>query len=78
MLRFLARTVGEADDREPGNSRLEMRFDLDPPRLETDQRMRDRTSEHAATVGTKASPKGNAFVPNCYRLVNPYSRGRRE
>jgi hypothetical protein len=33
--------------------------------------MRDCTSEHAATVGTKAPPKGNAFVPNSLPAGQP-------
>ena len=41
----------------PGNARLQVRLDLDLPRLEPDERVGDRASEHARTVGAKASPR---------------------
>jgi hypothetical protein len=69
VLRLLARTIGQPDDREPWNSRLEVRFDLHLARLETDEGVSDRASEHTATVGTKALPEGNAFVPNPLRAA---------
>ena len=47
MLRLLARAVGEPDDREAGDARLQVRLDLDPARLETDEGLRERASEHA-------------------------------
>ena len=77
MLRLLAGAVGEPDDREARNARLEVRFHLDAPRFETDERVGDRASEHTSTVGTKALPGGNAFVPNQLRVLSPCSRGRR-
>ena len=46
VLRLLARAVGEPDDREPGDARLQVRLDLDLPRLEADERVRERASEH--------------------------------
>ncbi len=51
FLRLLARPVGEPDDREGGTGELQVRLDLDPARIETDERVGDRASEHAATLG---------------------------
>ena len=50
VLRLLARPVGKADDREAGDSRLEVRLDLDLPRLEPDECMGDRRASTSATV----------------------------
>ena len=49
MLRLLARPVGEPDDREPRDARLQVGLDLDLPRLEADEGVRERASEHVAT-----------------------------
>ncbi len=46
VLRFLARPVGQSDDREPGYPGLEVRLYLDAARLEADEGMSDRTREH--------------------------------
>ena len=46
VLRLLAGAVGEPDDREARNARLEVRLDLDLARLEPDERMGDRAREH--------------------------------
>ncbi len=46
MLRLLARPVGEPDDREPRDARLQVGLDLDLPRLEPDEGVGDRASEH--------------------------------
>ena len=56
FLRLLAGAVGQPDDRERRPRQLQVRLDLDPARLETDERMRDRASEHVATLG------GNRYV----------------
>ena len=54
MLRLLARTVGEPDDRERREiARAEVCLDLDTPRLEADERERDGAAEHASTVRAK-------------------------
>jgi hypothetical protein len=51
MLRLLAGTVCEADDRERGLlPRAQVRLDLDLARLEADERERDRAAEHVPTV----------------------------
>ena len=63
VLRLLAGPVGEPDDRESGNARLEMSLHLDLAWLEADQRMRDRACEHASKVGAKASRVSEAFAP---------------
>ena len=46
LLRLLAGAVGETDDRERRGAALEMRLDLDPPRLEPDESVGDRACEH--------------------------------
>jgi ADP-ribose pyrophosphatase len=50
LLRLLTGAVGEADDREGRHPELEMRFDLDPPRVESHERVGDRASEHPPTL----------------------------
>jgi hypothetical protein len=50
---FLARAIGQTDDREPRNSVADVRLDVDAPRLETDKRMRDRACKHASTLRPK-------------------------
>ena len=47
MLRLLTCTIGETDDREARDARLEMRLDLDLPRLESDECVSHRAREHA-------------------------------
>ena len=54
MLGFLTRTVRQADDRERGRPALEVRFDLDPARIETDEGVRDGAAEHVATLDDNA------------------------
>jgi hypothetical protein len=63
MLRLLARPVHETDDREAGDSRLEMSLHLDAARLEADERVSDRASEHAVTVGSKKPRDINGSAP---------------
>ena len=46
VLRFLTRTVREADDRETRDTGLEVRLHLDLPRLEADERVGNRACEH--------------------------------
>ena len=67
MLGLLAGAIGEPDNREAGDARLQMSLHLDLPRLETDESMSDRACEHPATVGTKAPRRGNAFAPRVLR-----------
>ena len=54
FLRLLARAVGKADDRERRHTLLQMRFDLDPARIDADERMGDGACEHTVTLGGKA------------------------
>ncbi len=63
MLGLLACTIGEPDDGEPRHAGLKVGLDLDLPRFEADERMGDRSSEHTATVGAKASQLGHTFAP---------------
>ena len=46
LARLLAGAVGEPDDREAGNAVANVRLDVDPSRLEADERMRDRACKH--------------------------------
>src|SRR6185437_1782634 len=62
-LRLLARTVGQADDREGGNPTLDVRFDLDPARIDADERVRDGACEHVATLGDGSRSACVDFVP---------------
>ena len=48
--RLRARAVGKADDHECGRAAVDVSFHLDASRLETDERMRDCTCEHASTL----------------------------
>ena len=50
LLRFLAGTVGEPDDRQRRSTALDMRLHLHPPRLEADEGKGDRAREHASTL----------------------------
>ena len=47
---FLASTVGQPDDREARQAVANVRLDVDPTRLEADERMRDRACKHAARL----------------------------
>ena len=46
VLRLLAGAVREPDDGEPGHAAVDVRLDLDLPRLEADERVGDRACEH--------------------------------
>src|SRR5204862_81327 len=48
--RFGARTVRQADDYEGRSAAVDVSLDLDAPRLQADERMRDCASEHASTL----------------------------
>ena len=58
LARLLARAVGEPDDREARNAVADVRLDVDAPRLEADQSMRERACEHTtdATSGIATRP----------------------
>ena len=64
MLRLLAGTVGKPDDREEGDAALDMRLDLDTPRLEADEGKGDRAREHTSTLRHDCK----AFVPGQHRI----------
>jgi hypothetical protein len=67
VLRLLAGAVGEADDREPRDARLEVGLDLDASRLEADERVGDRTSEHAVHGRDRGARNSRAPVSICLR-----------
>ena len=48
VLRLGAGAVGEPDDRKAGQAAVDVRLDLDPPRLETDEGVSDGAREHSA------------------------------
>jgi hypothetical protein len=47
----LASPVGETHDCERRHTPLEVGLNLDPARIEPDERMRDGSREHVATLG---------------------------
>ena len=53
VLRLLAGAVGQTHDREGRRATLQVRFDLDAPRVEADERVGDSPGEHVATLGDK-------------------------
>src|SRR5581483_11562259 len=59
---FLAGTVGEADDREPGYAVANVRLHVHPARFEADERMRDRACKHASRLGLNPSRRRADFV----------------
>ena len=67
MLRLLAGAIDEADDREAGDPRLEMRFDLDLARLEPDESVCERAREHRLDGRREGVTQGNAFAPKVLR-----------
>jgi hypothetical protein len=67
MLRLLAGTFGESDDREAGDTALQMRFDLDPARLEPDERMREGAGNHSSTLRAGLIHVCADFVPVCLK-----------
>ena len=50
MLGLLAGAVSQADERECRQAVLKVRLDVDPARVEPDQRMRNRSCEHVANI----------------------------
>ena len=62
MLCLLAGAVGEPDDREAGNSALEVRFHVDAASLEPDNSVRNRAREHAVTLGGQIARVRVIFV----------------
>ena len=72
LRRIVRRAVCEPDDREAGDTALEVRLDLDRARLEPDERVRDGTREHVATVGSTMERVRHRRRPE----VRPMSRLR--
>ena len=58
VLRLLAGSVDEPDDGEAGDPRLQVRLDLDLPRLEADERMSDRACEHSCDGRREGATQG--------------------
>jgi hypothetical protein len=52
---LLTRAVDETDDRERRHAALDVRLDLDPPRLEADEGKRDCARKHASTLGDEVT-----------------------
>jgi hypothetical protein len=48
VLRLLAGAVRETHDREPRLTELDVRLDLDPPRIEADERVGEHPCEHGS------------------------------
>ena len=70
VLRLLAGAVGKSYDREARDAGLQMRFDLDLARLEPDEGMCERASEHHATVATRRSRVVTASVTNASKRAS--------
>jgi hypothetical protein len=64
FLRFLARPVGEPDDRERRQRALEVGLDLDATSFESDESMRDSAREHVVTLGRRS----RSFVSDVCQL----------
>jgi hypothetical protein len=62
VLRLLAGAVGEADDREAWLPELDVRLDLDPARVEADERVSDGAGEHGSMEPALASRVCGASV----------------
>ena len=78
VLRLLAGSVCEADDREGRLfARPQVRLDLDATRLEPDERERDGAAEHLPTLRPNASQVCAAFVPRSCRRVGRARRPTR-
>jgi len=79
MFRLLAGTVGQADDREPRHAALEVRLDLHPPRLETDESVGDGAREHAFDATPEAVTEELRLRQGCVaiRIDSKYSPERR-
>ena len=58
MLRFLAGSVREPDDRERRYAGLQVRLDFDLARLETDESMSDRACKHASDGRRQGATQG--------------------
>ena len=69
---LLAGAVGKADDREAGDAVANVSLDVDPPRLEADERMRDRACEHAASLGAQTSRR----LPSSQRMTTSAAKPR--
>jgi hypothetical protein len=69
LLRLLARTVGEADDRERRQALLEVRFYFDPAGVDADERVGDRACEHVARLGGRSTRVCAGFVPKQLRRL---------
>ena len=61
---------------KPGNARLEMRLDLDLPRLEPDECVGDRACEHHSRVPGRRSRVVTVFRQESYKSATACSRGR--
>src|SRR5207247_832049 len=62
------------DDREAGNAQLDVRLDLDPAGVETDQRVRERAREHGSMEAGEALRVCVNGVSNCARpQIHPIS-----
>jgi hypothetical protein len=70
LLRLLARTVGEAHDREARDTAVEVRLDLDAAGVEADESVRDRPCEHLPTLDAFGAPNRHRFVPTAGQTVH--------
>ncbi len=67
FLGLLTGAVGEPDDRERRDAELQVRLDLDPARVESDERVRDGACEHMTTLGRESARVCAGCVPRVRR-----------
>lgn len=65
MLRLLASAVDEPHDRKAGNARLQVRLDLDPARLESDESVCQRAREHARDARCRGVAEERRLCTEC-------------
>ncbi len=70
-LRLLARAIRQADDGERRHAVLDVRLDLDPAWIDSDQRVGDGSCEHVVTLGDDLARPCAAFVPIRPQLAQP-------
>ena len=63
LTRLLARAIGEADDGEARQPVPDVRLDVDAARLEADESVRERASEHTSTLELDPLQECRALVP---------------
>ena len=81
VLRLRARTVCETDDRKAGNAAVDVRLDLDPTRLQADERVGDGAREHVfrryGDTRNEMCKRASLKIQRQIRIDSKYSPARR-